>query len=200
MSPRARRSASIFVGLALGAVVLLSWSQPWFVVALAGQSAAHPDLEVAGDVGAPAAAALALASAAAFGAMAISGRLFRVFLAAVESLIGIGIVLSCVLALADPIAAVEAAVTKATGIAGVDSVTTIVESAVATAWPFIGLIAGIMLVMLGVTILFTGRGWPPAGSRYETAHPRNDAAAGGGGDHSVADWDELSGGADPTSR
>jgi uncharacterized membrane protein (TIGR02234 family) len=201
MSPRALRSASIFGGIAFAAIVLVSWSQAWFIVTLAGQSAGHPDLDVAGAVSAPAVSALAIASAAAFGAMAISGRFFRVVLAALEILIGAGIVSSAVLALAQPTSAVEAAVTKATGVAGVDSIGALIGSNAATVWPYVGAGAGAVLGLIGVMIVCTAHRWPVSGRRYETTRPARPAGRENSPEsHSVSDWDELSGGADPTSR
>lgn len=206
MNPRTLRSASILGGVALAVVALLSWSQPWFVVTLTGQSSGHPDLQVAGDVSAPAVASLAVASAAAFGAIAIAGAFFRIVLAVLEAIIGGCIVLSAILALASPTGAVEAAVTKATGVAGIDSVGTLIGSNLATAWPFVALVSGVALGVLGILILLTGHRWPVAGRRYQTvkfepADPsERNSMKDNSGDNSVSDWDELSGGADPTSR
>lgn len=205
MNPRTLRAASIFGGVLLAGLALLGWSQPWFVVVLGGQSAQHPDLHVAGDVSAPAVAALAIAAAAAFGAMAISGAFFRAVLAVLEVLLGASILVSSVLALSAPSGAVEAAVTKATSVAGLESVQALIASNTPTAWPFVTLGAGALLGVLGFGIVLTGRLWPAGGRRFEVVRfdPADPDAPGGGGREprgAVSDWDELSGGSDPTSR
>lgn len=205
MNPRTLRTASIFGGILLAGLALLGWSQPWFVVTLAGQSAQHPPLQVAGDVSAPAVAALAIAAAATFGAMAISGTFFRAVLAVLDVLLGASIVLSAVLALGAPAAAVEAAVTKATSVAGLDSVQALIGSNTPGAWPFVTLGAGALLCVLGTAVAVTGRLWPAVGRRFDVVRfePEDQDASGVRGEKSrgaVSDWDELSGGSDPTSR
>jgi uncharacterized membrane protein (TIGR02234 family) len=201
MNSRRLRSASILGGLVVAAIALVSWSQPWFLVTLANESSGHPELQVAGDIAAPAVSALAIASAAAFAAMTISGPVVRFVLAAVEVLLGASIILSGALALSSPGAAVEPAVTKATSIAGIDSVLKLIGSLNTTVWPFIALAAGALLVVVGITILLTGRSWPTAGRRYQTTSEKtavNEPVT--TTEHAISDWDELSGGADPTSR
>lgn len=200
MSPRGLRSTSILGGVVIAAIVLASWSQPWFIVTLTGQSAGHPDLQVGGDVSAPAVAALAIAAAAGFAAMAISGVFFRAVLAVLEVILGASVVLSAILAISTPVAAVEPAVTKATSVAGSDSVQALIGANVSTVWPFVALVAGILLALFSATILFTSHRWPISGRRYEAVglEPVGQSRE-NRGDSSISDWDELSGGADPTS-
>lgn len=198
MSPRLLRTVSVLGGVGLAAVALLCWSQPWFVVTLSGSSAGHPDLHVAGDVSAPAVAALAVASAAGFAAMSIAGVIFRFVLAGLEFLLGGCIALSAVLALKAPVAAVEAAVTKATSVSGTESVATLIGANPATPWPFVALASGVLLALLAIAIMASARLWPQSSRRYQAA--RFESADARSGESAVSDWDELSGGADPTSR
>lgn len=200
MTPRTLRTASILSGLVLAAVALIGWSQSWFVVTLTGSFDGHPALEVGGDVGAPAVAALALASAAGLAAMAIAGPFFRSVLAVLQVLLGASVALSAALAFAAPVSAVGSTVTEATGLEGTDAVSPLIGSLSVTAWPFVVLIAGVLLAILGVGILITGRAWPGSGRRYEPVRfePANPAEA-SAGDAAVSSWDELSGGSDPTS-
>ncbi len=201
MSARSLRFASILGGVAIAAIALMSWSQTWFVVSLTGQSASHPDLDVAGDVSAPAVAALAVAAAAAFAAMAISGRFFRVVLSLLVIAVGVSVVLSAALAIASPVTAVEPAVTKATSISGADSVLALIGSLDPSLWPFIAAGTGVLLALLGIAIILTGHLWPESGRRYQTVRfelaDQTDQSL---ENSSVSDWDELSGGTDPTSR
>ncbi len=201
MSHRKLRSISIVAGLVLAATALTSWSQTWYIVSLTGVFDTHPELHVGGDVAAPAVAALALASAAGFAAIAIAGGFFRVVLAILEVALGASLTASALLAIAEPAATVSSAVTDATGLEGAGAVEKLIDSLTATAWPFVALSAGVLLILLGIGILMTGRLWPRSGRRYEPVRfEPADSAQTSSGDAAVSDWDELSGGLDPTSR
>lgn len=201
MSTRTLRSVSIFAGLAAAAVALICWSQTWYIVTLTGSFEGHPALQVAGDVSAPAVAALALASAAGFAAMAISGPFFRFVLAALELVLGVSIILSAALAISTPVTTVASAVTEATGLDGAAAVTQLIGSNSSTAWPYVTLSAGVVLALVGIGILITGRLWPGSGRRYEPVRfEPADSVATTPNDAAVSNWDELSGGSDPTSR
>ncbi|MEO7348292.1 MAG: Trp biosynthesis-associated membrane protein, partial [Terrimesophilobacter sp.] len=180
---------------------LVGWSQPWYSVTLTGQFAATPTLQVGGDVCAPAVAALALASAAGFAALAISGPFFRLVLAVLEIALGAGVAYSAVLAVGSPNISVSSAVTAVTGLSGTDPVSQLIGTSSATVWPFITVVAGAILIFVGVFIVGTGRSWPGRGRRYEPVRfaPADDAKL-SANDGAVSDWDELSGGSDPTSR
>lgn len=199
MNNRGRRikSLSLLLGILFSGAALLAWSQPWFVATLGGTSATHPPIPAGGDVAAPAVAALALASLAAVGAMAISGPVFRVILALLQVFVGGCIALSAVLAVLAPVSAIEPLVTTATGIAGHEAVSALVETVPATAWPFVALASGVLLALLGIAIVVTGRAWPGSSRKYQPV--RFEAADDGGSGHAVSDWDALSGGADPTA-
>lgn len=201
MSPRSLRAATIFIGLACALAALIGWSQSWYSVSLTGLFEGHPTLAVGGDVSAPAVAALALASAAGFAAIAISGRFFRVVLALLEFALGASILFSAIVAVASPLNSVAAAVTDATGLAGTDAVSQLVASITASVWPYVTLVAGSMLALVGVVILVAGHTWPQSGRRYEPVRfePADDEKT-TANDAAVSHWDELSGGSDPTSR
>lgn len=201
MNGRRLRATSILTGVVLSALVLMSWSQAWYIVVLTGQSAGHPPLSVGGDVAAPAVAALSLAAVAACGAMAISGPFFRTVLAVLDVVLGACVVLSAALAISSPVTTVASSVTDATSVEGAGPIAELIGSLSATGWPWVALVAGILLAVLGVVIAVTGRGWPSAARRYEPV--RLESAGDGeesGSDTAVSEWDELSGGADPTSR
>jgi uncharacterized membrane protein (TIGR02234 family) len=198
---RRLKLTSILAGLAFAGLVLAAWSQTWYVVVLTGDSAGHPPLDVAGDVSAPALAALALAALAGFGALAISGPVFRVVLAVLEAVLGGCIVLSSALAISSPIPTVEPAVTAATSVAGTEGVAALIGSIAPTPWPAAALVGGGLLVLLALGILVTGRAWPRAGRKYEPVRfeEAEDGSSGAGTD-AVSAWDALSTGTDPTSR
>jgi uncharacterized membrane protein (TIGR02234 family) len=204
---RRLKTAGLLAALALAGLALLAWTQPWFSATLTGESAGHPPLSAAGDHAAPALSALALAALAATGALAIAGPVFRLVLAALQLVLGACIALSSVLALADPVGAVEPLVTAATSITGHEAVAALIGELDPTGWPFAALAAGVLLVLVDLGILATGRRWPASGRKYQAvrlARPdgRSEGAgtASDGGEDAVSDWDALSDGEDPTSR
>jgi len=180
----------------LSALSLLAWTQTWFSAQLS-QTQNSPVvgiIEVSGEVAAPALSALALAGLALTAALAIAGVLFRYVLAVLNILLGLCISLSAFLALQDGVRASEPAVTQVTGIAGHESVRTIVSSAIPTAWPIVTFVLGIGFVLVGALVLATARRWPSSSKRYRTVAV-NTADAGTDG---ASTTDGPS--ADPSSR
>jgi hypothetical protein len=154
----------------LSALSLLAWTQTWFTAQLS-QTQNSPVvgiIDVSGEVAAPALSALALAGLALTAALAIAGVLFRYVLAVLNILLGVCIALSAFLALQDGVRASEPAVTQVTGIAGHESVRTIVSSAIPTAWPIVTLVLGLGFVVVGALVLATARRWPSSSKRYRT--------------------------------
>lgn len=171
-SARAKRVkyVSLLGLIVLSALSLLAWTQTWFSAQLS-QTQNSPIvgiIDVSGEVAAPALSALALAGLALTAALAIAGVLFRYVLAVLNILLGLCISLSAFLALQDGVRASEPAVTQVTGIAGHESVRTIVSSAIPTAWPFVTLVLGIGFVLVGALVLATARRWPSSSKRYRT--------------------------------
>jgi uncharacterized membrane protein (TIGR02234 family) len=125
----------------------------------------------------------------------------RIILGLLEVLLGVSVIVSAGLALADPVGAGAAAVTTATGIAGVDSTRAAVESATVTFWPYLALTAGVLMLLIGLAIVVTARRWPGPTSRYDSTRfaPATDAATGADRPRdAVDDWDGLTKGTDPT--
>jgi len=200
---RRLKSVSLLLGLLFCGAALLAGSQPWFIATLGGDSATHPPIPASGDIAAPAVAALAVAGLAGFGAMAISGPIFRFILALLQVVVGGSIALSAVLAVTAPIAAVEPLVTAATGIAGRPAVTLLIADVTATPWPWVALAAGVLLALLGATIMLTGRSWPGSTRKYQPvrfAPAETSPGQVAGSERAVSDWDALSEGGDPTAR
>lgn len=190
--PNGRRAkfALILVGLALAGTVLAAWTQTWFTVTVTGVK----PIVVDGSVAAPALTALALSELVLLGAIAIAGRFFRVVLGVIQALVGVAIVASAGVSLADPVTASAASITKATGVAGESSIVGIADGgAVVTAWPWISLVCGVLLIVAAIAIVVTARTWPGSASRKYTRVVPADAER-----TRVDDWDSLSGGDDPT--
>lgn len=199
MTARRSKSLSLVLSIVLAGLALLSWTQNWFTVVLSGQPDGHPALLAGGDVSAPALSALAVATLAATGALSIAGRVFRVILATLQLILGGCIALSAILALSAPTSAVEPVVTTSTGVAGDSAVASLISSVTASAWPFVALVSGILLVVVSVWILATGHRWPNSGRKYQAVRFESVDGADSGG-LAISDWDALSGGEDPTGQ
>lgn len=204
MNARRIKSIIMLVGVVLGALTLLAWTQDWFVVTLVSATAGR-SVPIGGDIAGGGLAALGLAGLALVGALSIAGRVFRAVLGVLEALIGLTVTVSAVTAIADPVHASASAITTSTGIAGHSSVESLVASASATFWPGFAAVVGIATVVLGVIVVITGRSWPASSRKYQAV---GVAAVSSDPDQpesaptpdSVADWDALSDGSDPTSR
>jgi hypothetical protein len=181
---------------------LLAWTQVWASLQLAGTGGSTQLIEVPGSVAAPGLTALALAGLALAGALTIAGVVIRMILGLLEVLLGVSVILSAALVLADPIGASAAAVTTATGIAGTESTRSAVSGVALTFWPFLAVIAGILMVGIGLAVVVTARRWPGPTTRYDTTRlePVTDATTGRTRPRdSVDDWDGLTRGDDPTA-
>ena len=188
MSGRRLKLVLLLAGLGLSGLVFLAWTQTWFGIALDD----GPTLTVAGDVAAPALSTLALTCLVLVGALSIAGPVFRVILGVLEAALGVTVVLSGVLALADPVKASSAVVSDATGVAGSESIAGLVASVSIAIWPWVATVAGALLVLLGIAVVATAGRWPGSGRKYSAVR-----LAPADGD-SVDDWDSLSEGHDPT--
>ena len=195
LTARRLKSFTMLAGVVLSGLTLLTWTGQWFSITIDGSAATQSRLSAAGDVAAPALVTLALAGLALVGALAIAGPLIRYVLGAVQTLLGITIVLSAVSALRDPVAASASLITDATGVSGTAPVAALVRSVTVTAWPAITIVVGALVVLLGVFLLVTGRLWPVSSRKYQAVRLERQVV----GENPAADWDSLSNGTDPTS-
>lgn len=189
MTPRRRKLSLLFAGIALAGIAFIGWTQQWYSVTLVD----GPMLSIGGDVAAPALSTLALTCLVLIGALSIAGPFFRIVLGVLQVLLGATMVLSGVLALANPVGASAASITDATGIAGATSVAEQVASIASTAWPWVSTIASVLIVVSGVAVLVTSKNWPGSARKYSATklEPAGERTT-------VDDWDALSEGNDPT--
>lgn len=192
MTPSRLRAVALLGLLVLAVLLGLAWSQPWFTLQVSGAP-----LAVAGSVAGGAVLPLALTTGALVAALAIAGPGFRPVLGALGALLGVAIAAVSIFALTDPAGASAQAVTDATGISGRGPVHDLVSSSTASAWPFIAVLLGVLVTVVGVFIVATARRWPRSGDRY--ARTRLAADADPGTPDAVTDWDALSDGDDPTA-
>jgi len=217
MSPARIRSTVVFVGLAFSGLAFLAWTQSWFALVLVDGTT----LEVPGDAAAPGLAALSLAALALFASLTIAGPRVRAVLAVLAMGIGALVAGAGIGALVDPLSAVASTVTGVTGVAGDNSINSLIASVVATAWGIVATAAGSSLVLSGIVILLTGRRWPQVTRKYSaegsvaTADGKATSGVPSASNHesnqrdpnenvaprsAIDDWDSLSKGDDPTGR
>jgi uncharacterized membrane protein (TIGR02234 family) len=190
---RLKLSSLVLVG-ALGSLVLLAWSQPWFAVTVVDGDI-EVLYEVAGDLVAGGLPPLALASLALVLALAIAGPIFRVVLGVLEALLGVAVIAVTSFVLSDPVAAMAPDLARRTGDAGLEHLRELVTAADVTAWPAVAVVAGSLMVVLGIAIAVTGHRWPRSGRKYSrTTMVTADATS------PVDEWDALSEGDDPTQK
>ncbi|PZO57716.1 MAG: hypothetical protein DI639_12870 [Leifsonia xyli] len=199
-----KRSRPIVVvaGLLVAGVIMLSWTQTWFTVDLHAGAAVTSTVDADGAAVVPQYTALAIASLALFLAMTIAGRVLRVVLACVEILLGVGVVVSGIAALGDPIAAAKGAVGEVAGVSDLAAVRRVVSGVDVSLWPAVGIVGGVLAVLLGIVVIVVQRAWPGPSRKYgaATAGAAADARAKAPVERdAVVDWDDLSAGVDPTA-
>ena len=191
MLARRAKSASLLLILLAGALGILSSTQTWLAV---GRADGGETLDVAGNAALPVLAPLSLTALAVGAALALVGPVLRRVFAAIAVLVGaLLLVLTARILLQHPLDAVAPALTKATGLAGDPALTALVDGITVTAWPWVALIAWVLLLLGGAWALFTAGRWRSGGRRYRTAPAPHDGPV-----DAVESWDELSRGTDPT--
>ena len=190
MNGRRLKFSALGAGVLLGALVLLAWTQNWYSVTLTSGEL----VEVAGESAAGGLAALGLSILALVGALSIAGPVFRVILGILAVAIGALVITSGAIAVADPVSAVSSAVSDASGVAGSESLRALVGSIAASIWPAVTIVAGILIVGLGVLVVVSSRVWGGSPRRFQAVRLENAE-----GETPADVWDALSEGRDPTS-
>ncbi|MGN6501433.1 MAG: Trp biosynthesis-associated membrane protein [Pseudolysinimonas sp.] len=189
MTPSRLRLLSVAAIVLTAGGAALSWSQTWYVLSLDDTEHA-----VGGDVAGGALLPLALASLCVVFALGLAGPVFRTILAVLDALLGVCVIVVTAWSLSDPVRASLPALVEATGFSGTaDGFRDQLTGTIVTVWPWLGLVAGVLMTLTGIAIAVTGRGWPASGSRY--TRTRAQSATG----DPVRDWDALSEGDDPTA-
>jgi uncharacterized membrane protein (TIGR02234 family) len=191
MPERRLRLLTILAIPLFAALTMLSVTQTWWTVEVADRS-----LDIAGTDASPALSALALAGFALTAALAISGPVFRIVMGLLQTAIGATVVFAAINSVTDPITTSTSIITEATGVAGSESVASLVDQVALTGWPWLAVVAGVFSLLVGVFLLFTTRRWPMASRKYQSVRLDDPNAP----RDSVGDWDALSDGSDPTER
>jgi uncharacterized membrane protein (TIGR02234 family) len=192
------RPLVVVLGLAVAGIVMLAWTQTWFTLRLDADAAVTSTVVADGAAAVPQYTALAIALLALFLAMTIAGRVVRVVLAGIEILLGLGIVVSGVSAITDPVAAARGAVGDVAGVSDLAAVRHIVTSVHVSAWPAVGIAGGVLAVLLGVLVLVVQRSWPGPSRKYAATPTATAPTSAPVERDAIVDWDDLSAGLDPT--
>lgn len=181
----------ILLGLLAGAIGLLGVTQTWISVPPPASGVQLGELSVSGTSAASAVMALTVVGLACAVSATIAGRVARYIVAAVQVLVGAGIVGFVIPVLSDPQSAAASKVASAYGVQVVSGVDYHVS-----AWPLVAMIGGVLMVLAGVLLAIAGRGWR-SGRRYErTAGGRTVVTTQTMDD--IDRWDAFTEGEDPT--
>lgn len=183
LSPARLKGLSLVAIIVLTGLLFTAWSQTWFTMTVQ-----QKPFVVAGSVAGSALAPIALASLALVAALAIAGRFFRVVLAVLLALLGVCVIAVSAFALANPVVSATSAITKATGVAGSASVAKLVTATSVTAWPYVAIVVGALVTLLGIAIVPTSGGWPESGRKYSRTRL---AVAEGAEFDPVREWDAM---------
>lgn len=173
----------------LGAfVVLVAAGRSWALVEVAAGplTAARTDVHTGSDV-VPGVSALGLLGLAGVVALAATRRTGRTLVGVVLLATGAGVV-AAVLSALGTVAAEELP-----GQTGADA-------SQVTAWPFVTVAGGLLLLVAGLLTVVAGRSWPALGQRYEA--PAAEAAPQGPSEPLTEKglWEALDRGEDPTAN
>ncbi|MFF9119701.1 TIGR02234 family membrane protein [Streptomyces massasporeus] len=198
-APGSARAGRLSLAVALlsgalgAAVALLATRQQWSQGTATVAGGAFPLTAKGSDVtGVP--AALAVVGLAALVAVFAVRRAGRFVVAALLALSGVGIVAAALLGASDSSALDEQAA-QASG-----DTSASVYALTHTAWPYVAVVGGVLILVAGLLALRYGRLWPAMSGRYErgtTPQPRRKAPA-VDPDRPEDLWKALDRGEDPT--
>ncbi|WP_431221376.1 Trp biosynthesis-associated membrane protein [Leifsonia xyli] len=160
-------------------LALLAATQTWFAIRLSDTAEHAATITVAGSVAAPALTALALAGLALTAALAIAGPVFRIVLALLGLLLGVSMLVSAITALSDPVRAAASAITTATGVAGDASIRHLVHSVEVGFWPWLAVVAGVVIILASAAVVVFSRLWPGPSRKYQTRFEGEDGRPAG---------------------
>jgi len=210
MNYRKFKTYSLFAAFVLSAAILISWSQTWFFLEVTFPTVNSEGLAVSGQIAAPGLSAFGLAGFAITAALALSSVVIRRILGVLLLGLGIAVVFISVSAWTDPVLAAALQLTSLSAISDIETLRTFVLSSSLTAWPGISVVAGILLVPLGVIIVFTAGKWGTGSRKFDRVDPSSSdsvqakprqSTVGENKDTSSVNidaWDSLSHGIDPT--
>lgn len=191
-----RREKAAFAAVVIGGALLglFAATRPW-VTTFVPDPIAERTLSVDGRQAAGVVPAVALVALAGSVAVLTTQTVGRLVAGTLLVLAGAASATASVGVLRTPAAAVDAAVTRATGRSGVTDVTTSV-----TAWPWLGVASGALVLLGGCLTVLRARAWGRPTRRFDVPEPAavRQIAPIAPEDDPGATWDALSRGEDPT--
>lgn len=182
----------VLIGTLLGAVVLLAaGARTWVHGVVTDVVLQNSTVSVSGSQAASGAVIGALVAAAGAVATLTGGRIVRVIGALATLLAGVLVLVQTTRVLLDPHDVVGEHAAETTGRTGEVDATGVV-----TAWPWLALVAALVLTAAGLLALVRAPRWAGLSARYESPADTDPARP----TRAESDWDRLSRGDDPTTN
>lgn len=189
MIRRWSKSTHILVGIALTGMLLLTATQTWWTMSIAQGT----NITVQGSTAVSALVAIGVALLALCAALSLCGRLSARTLSILETLFALAGGALMLIAAHDPIAASRPVLATATGVSGVETLRTLVESTRTSAWLVVTFVVLVLIAAHGVQGWIVSARWTaPSGYKRRRRVVVVDL------EDSASVWDALSDGDDPT--
>lgn len=187
-----RKPGVALLAVAAGIVLLAAGRADWITGTVDGVAGPVRAAAV-GTEAAPGLAGLALVAMAAAVAATTSGRVARWVCIFALVAVGLGVIalsLRAVLDAADVLGSVSASHAGATG--------TLEASASPTLWPWVAVLASVLLLVAAGGAAVGGRTWGALGGKYERPTGEEGQVGGARGERVDSDWDRVTRGDDPS--
>jgi uncharacterized membrane protein (TIGR02234 family) len=210
MNYRKFKSYSLLSSFVLSALILIGWSQTWFLLTVTFPTENSDGIAVTGQDASPALSALGLAGFALTAALALSSITIRRILGVLLVLLGTVVVVISITAWSNPIVSASSLLTALSAISDLDTLRTFVVSSSTTFWPAVTTVAGVLLAFVGSVVVFTAGKWSTGSRKFDRVTSAGiEKASGrpqGPSQTGIVDksatnidaWDSLSHGTDPT--
>lgn len=199
---RPRKGFLLLSALACAGGLFVLWGQPWFEFGVALPSTAEPTLSVSGSVVAPVLSGLIFASIATVAVLSLTTGIFAYLLITALAGTVLGMLLTLLGSLSNPLAASVPRFTQVTGLVSEREIATYVSSLAVLPALIIFLILLALLLVVSIALAWNARSWSP--TRYAKYARRQEQHSEQGGidrsNDAIGSWDDLSSGIDPTTR
>ncbi|WP_431709552.1 Trp biosynthesis-associated membrane protein [Glutamicibacter uratoxydans] len=185
------RNVALF-GVAAALLGLWAATRTWVVVTVEATTVQMPQIVVDGSQAAPAVTALCVVVLAGALALLIGRKVARYVIGGVNLLAGGGVLAAGLTAFLDPQAAAAGAVAEATGLREITG------SYVANSWPMVVIVAGVLIIVQGLAVLFAAGNWVKNTKYDRVTEQKNATNRPAATRDSISDWEQLSSGEDPT--
>lgn len=187
---------AVVLTLAGATLGLLSTARPWVRAIVEDPVVGRATITASGRQAAPVVPAVALVALAGGVALLLARTLGRRVTGVLLVLAGAAGVAATLTLLRTPLSGVSDQVARAVGVSGSTPASTHV-----TAWPWVAVAGGVLVVVAGVLAVTMARVWAAPRDRYDVpaeVEQRRGADGDGAPDDPGATWDALSRGEDPT--